>query len=49
MRLPNNHFGEAAMYPSLLADEINLDSPQDQNAMRLRTVKALRTAGTVRR
>jgi hypothetical protein len=44
-RLPEDHFGEPAMYPALLADEINLDSPQEQKDMMLRTVKALRTAG----
>jgi hypothetical protein len=33
------------MYPALLADEINLDSPQEQKDMMLRTLKALRTAG----
>jgi hypothetical protein len=44
-RLPGDHFGEPAMYPALLADEINLDSPQEQKEMMLRAVKALRTAG----
>jgi hypothetical protein len=28
--LPEDHFGEAAFYPTLLADEVNLDSPQEQ-------------------
>jgi hypothetical protein len=45
-RLPGDHFGEPAMYPTLLADEINLDSPQEQRDMMRRTVKALRAAGT---
>jgi hypothetical protein len=45
-RLPADHFGEPAEYPALLADEINLDSPQEQKDMMLRTVQALRTAGT---
>jgi hypothetical protein len=45
-RLPGDHFGEPSMYPTLLADEINLDSPKDQKDMMLRTVHALRTAGT---
>jgi len=44
--LPGDHFGEAAEYPTLLADEVNLDSPQAQRDMMLRTVRALRTAGT---
>jgi hypothetical protein len=34
------------MYPTLLADEINLDSPQEQKAMMLRTCQNLRSAGT---
>lgn len=45
-RLPGDHFGEPSMYPALLADEINLDSPKEQREMMLRTVSALRTAGT---
>lgn len=45
-RLPDDHFGEPSMYPALLADEINLDSPQEQREMMLRTVRALSTAGT---
>jgi glycosyl hydrolase family 95 len=44
-RLPDDHFGEPAMYPTLLADEINLDSPQEQKDMMLRTIQTLRTAG----
>lgn len=34
------------MYPALLADEINLDSPKEQKDKMLRTVRALRSAGT---
>jgi hypothetical protein len=45
-RLHDDHFGEPAMYPTLLADEINLDSPQEQKDMMLRTVQTLRAAGT---
>jgi hypothetical protein len=45
VRLPGDHFGEPAMYPALLADEINLDSPPEQKDMMLRTVQTLRTAG----
>jgi len=46
IHLPGDHFGEAAMYPALLADEINLDSPPNQKDMMLRTIQALRTSGT---
>jgi hypothetical protein len=45
-RLAPDHFGEPSMYPTLLADEINLDSPKEQKEMMLRTVHALHTAGT---
>jgi hypothetical protein len=45
-RLSSDHFGEPAMYPALLADEINLDSPQARKDMMFRTVRALRSAGT---
>jgi hypothetical protein len=31
-----DHFGEAPQYPTILADEINLDSPQEQKDMMLR-------------
>jgi len=44
--LPGDHFGEAAMYPTILADEINLDSPRAQKDMMLRTVRALQSSGT---
>ena len=44
--LPDDHFGEAAFYPTLLADEVNLDSPQNQKDMMLRTIQVLRSAGT---
>ena len=43
--LPGDHFGEAAMYPTLLADEINLDTPQPQKDMMLRTVRTLQSSG----
>ena len=35
--LPRDHFGDAAAYPTLLADEINLDSPKEQRDMMIRT------------
>ena len=44
--MPADHFGEAAEYPTILADEINLDSPKEQKEMMLRTAKKLSTAGT---
>jgi len=44
--LPGDHFGDAAAYPTLLADEINLDSPQDQKDMMLRTVRTLPSGST---
>jgi len=40
------HFGEASEYPTILADEINLDSPKEQRDMMLRTAHNLATAGT---
>ncbi|MBN1851870.1 MAG: hypothetical protein JW829_04070, partial [Pirellulales bacterium] len=44
--MPGDHFGEAAEYPTILADEINLDSPKEQKEMMLRTARKLSTAGT---
>ncbi len=41
-----DHFGEAAEYPTILADEINLDSPIELKEMMLRTARMLETAGT---
>jgi hypothetical protein len=46
MHLPGDHFGDAAAYPTLLADEINLDSPQDQKDMMIRSVKTLLSGTT---
>jgi len=43
--LPGDHFGEAAMYPTILADEINLDSPPAQKQMMLRTIDTLKGSG----
>jgi hypothetical protein len=40
--LPEDHFGEAAFYPTLLADEVNFDWPQEQKKMMLRSIKPLR-------
>jgi hypothetical protein len=44
--LPEDHFGEAAFYPTLLADEVNLDSPQEQRDAMLRSIQSLSGAAT---
>jgi hypothetical protein len=44
--LADDHFGEAVEYPTILADEINLDSPVELKEMMLRTARLLETAGT---
>jgi len=46
MHLPNDHFGDAATYPTILADEINLDSPTEQKEMELRSVRTLPSGST---
>jgi hypothetical protein len=46
MHLAGDHFGDAASYPTILADEINLDSPADQREMMLRSVRALPSGST---
>jgi hypothetical protein len=46
MRLPTDHFGDAASYPALLADEINLDSPHELKEMMIRTVETLPSGST---
>jgi hypothetical protein len=45
-RLPGDHFGDAASYPTVLADEINLDSPQNLKEMMVRTVKTFPSGNT---
>jgi hypothetical protein len=45
-RLPGDHFGDAASYPTVLADEINLDSPQKLKDMMVRTVKTFPSGNT---
>ncbi len=42
----DDHFGEAAEYPTILADEINLDSPKELRDMIIRTARLLETAWT---
>jgi hypothetical protein len=44
--MPGDHFGEAAEYPTILADEINLDSRSEEKEMMLRTARTLSTAET---
>jgi hypothetical protein len=44
-----DHFMEAAHYPTVLADEINLDSPKELKDTMLRTARLLPKAGTARR
>jgi hypothetical protein len=41
-----DHFGEAAHYPTILADEINLDSPKEKREMMIRTARLLAKSGT---
>jgi hypothetical protein len=44
--IDGDHFGEAAEYPTILADEINLDSPKEQRDMMVRTARLLAKAET---
>jgi hypothetical protein len=44
--LPGDHFGDAAAYPTILADEINFDSPQSQLELMIRSVRTLRSGST---
>jgi hypothetical protein len=44
--LPGDHSGDAAAYPTILADEFNLDSPQSQRDMMIRSVRTLRSGST---
>ncbi len=41
-----DHQNEANSYPTVLADEINLDSPQDQKDLMLRTVRTIQSQTT---
>jgi len=45
-RLPRDHQEEAEAFPTILADEINLDSPQEQKEQMLRTVRLLQSDST---
>jgi hypothetical protein len=33
VRVDADHFGEAPQYPTILADEINLDAPKEQKEL----------------
>jgi len=46
MHVDADHFAEAPHYPTLLSDEINLDSPKEQREMMLRTARKLASAWT---
>jgi hypothetical protein len=46
MRTPTDHFGDAASYPALLADEINLDSPLKEREKMIRTVRSMPSGST---
>jgi hypothetical protein len=41
-----DHFGVAPQYPTILSDEVHLDSPKEQREMMLRTARKLAKAGT---
>lgn len=45
-RLPDDHFGDAASYPTVLADEINLDSPRELQKQIVRGVTTLPSGNT---
>ncbi|MDR3261322.1 MAG: GH92 family glycosyl hydrolase [Tannerella sp.] len=47
VRLPEDHYADAAAYLVVLADEINLDSPQEVKDMMIRSVRSLPSASTV--
>jgi len=42
----DHYIGEAAEYPTVLADEINLDSPKEQRDMMIRTAQLLKASDT---
>ena len=46
MHLQGDHFGDAASYPTVLADEINLDSPKELREQMIRSVKTLTSGNT---
>jgi hypothetical protein len=46
IRKPGDHFGDAASYPAILADEINLDSSQELKQMIIRSVRTLPSGNT---
>jgi hypothetical protein len=46
IRKPDDHFGDAASYPAILADEITLDSPQELKDTMIRSVRMLPSGNT---
>lgn len=44
--LSRDHFGDAAAYPTLLSDDVNLDSPKELKDMMIRTVTVLPSGST---
>ena len=47
-QVPGDHMMEAAHYPTILADDINLDSPRELKDMMIRTARFLPDAGSAR-
>jgi hypothetical protein len=46
IQVDSDHFGVAPQYPTILSDEIHLDSPREQRETMLRTARKLSKAGT---
>ena len=46
MRMPTDHGFDAAAYPALLSDDINLDSPEETREMMIRSVRLLPSGST---
>jgi hypothetical protein len=47
VRLPADHYADAAAYPTVLSDDINLDSPAEEKEMMIRSVRTLPSASTI--
>ncbi|MDR1500488.1 MAG: hypothetical protein LBI58_05855 [Tannerellaceae bacterium] len=45
-RLKDDHFADAAAYPVILADDINLDSPRELKDMMIRSVTTMQSGST---
>jgi hypothetical protein len=46
MRMPTDHGFDAAAYPALLSDDINLDSPEEMREKMIRSVRVLPSGST---